>query len=55
MTDETIEAIRTLIRAELRRCGLRPPAPPGPVAWRWDADRDEWLVVLDQEPAAAVP
>ena len=35
VTDDTLEAIRALIRSELRRCGLRPPSPPGPGAWRW--------------------
>jgi hypothetical protein len=28
----TLDTLRTLIRAELRRCGLRPPTPPGPGA-----------------------
>jgi hypothetical protein len=50
MTDETLAAIRTLIRAELRRCELRPPTPPAPGVWRWDAERDEWTALLETTP-----
>ena len=55
VTDDTLEAIRALIPSELRRCGLRPPTPPGPGAWRWDAERDEWISLVDQEPSAPIP
>lgn len=34
-----------IVRAELRRCGLRPPAPAGPGVWEWDAAADAWVEV----------
>jgi len=32
MSDPTaaLEAVRQVVRDELRRCGIRPPSPPGP-------------------------
>jgi hypothetical protein len=51
----TMDAIRTLIRGELRRCGLRPPTPRGPGAWRWDAARDEWIALVPPDAATAAP
>ena len=47
MQAETLDAIRTLIRAELRRVGLRPPPATGPGAWRWDSAAACWLSLLD--------
>ena len=46
------DAIRGLIRADLRRCELRPPAPSGPGSWRWDPERDEWIAVSEREAVA---
>jgi hypothetical protein len=43
--------VRGLLRAELRRCGLRPPTPPGPGVWRWCAERDEWVTLMEPAPA----
>lgn len=41
---ERLEAMLTrIVRAELRRCGIRPAAPTGPGAWRWDAEADAWV------------
>lgn len=34
--------VREAVRAELRRCGLRPPCPDG-VSHRWDAEADAWV------------
>ena len=50
MHNETLDAIRGLIRSELRRGGLRPPLPPGPGVWRWCDERDEWIPLLGPEP-----
>ena len=53
MQADIVNAIRGLIRAELRRCELRPPAPSGPGAWRWDPERDEWIALLEPEEVAS--
>jgi hypothetical protein len=55
MTAEDLEAIGQVVRAELRRCGLRPPTPPEPGVWRWDAGRDEWVPVPSTPEAATSP
>jgi hypothetical protein len=46
MSAATLEAIRGLIRSELRRCGLRPPMPDNLGAYRWDGNRDQWIPLL---------
>ena len=40
--DDQIEAIRGVIREELRRVGLRPPLPSAYGVWRWNAAADAW-------------
>ena len=47
MTPDDLEAIRQVIREELRQCGLRPEAPAGPGVWRFNPSADVW------EPAAS--
>lgn len=42
MTPADLEAIRDVIRDELRRCGIRPPLPSDFGAYRWDAETDTW-------------
>ena len=51
MTPDELEAIRQVIREELRRCGLRPEAPAGPGVWRFNPAEDSWQPVL-APPAA---
>lgn len=50
MTAAELEAIRQVVREELRRCGLMPPRPTWTPAsdagksWQWDKERDEWVL-----------
>ncbi len=53
MTPEDIEAVRQVIREELRAAGLRRPMPDGLGLWGWDAQRDAW--VPRGGPAASPP
>ena len=48
-------AIRRLIRAELRRCGLRPPSPPGCGVWTWSAEADAWIALPPPDSPARPP
>jgi hypothetical protein len=47
-----LEAFRAVVRAELRRVGLRPPTPPGLGMWTWDAEADAWRAVDAKEDDA---
>ena len=55
MSAETLGAIRGLIRAELRRCGLRPPSPSGLGTWRWSDAEDAWIPVGRPDAPARPP
>ena len=55
MDSADLEGVRQVIREELRRCGLRPVLPLGPGAWIWNAERDEWVVVLPVPESALMP
>ena len=50
MSAAELEAVRQVVREELRRCGLRPVLPAGPGAWVWSEARDEWVEVLASAP-----
>ena len=52
LSPEDLEAIGQVVRAELRACGIRPPAPPG-LAHRWDTERDQWVTPPDEPGGAA--
>ena len=47
MSAADLEAIRQVVREELRRCGMRPEVPAGPGVWRFNPSADVW------EPAAS--
>lgn len=51
MTPEDLEALRDLVRRELRAVGLRPTLPAGTGAWRWDAAADQWRPVAGPDAA----
>jgi hypothetical protein len=56
LTAPELEAlVAQVVRAELRRLGLRPPAPPGLGCWRWSAEADEWQPVGGPETAQDAP
>jgi hypothetical protein len=60
MTDAALAAlieplVRQAVRAELRACGIRPPAPAGPGAWSWDAAADAWVAVPPFLPSPETP
>ena len=52
MEPEDLEAVRQVVRAELRAAGLRRPMPDGLGAWRWDPAADDWIAVTSPDSLA---
>ena len=52
VSPEDLEAVRQVVRTELRAAGLRRPMPDGLGVWRWSAEADDWIAVHSEATPA---
>lgn len=52
---ELVDAIRQVVRAELRAAGLRRPTPDGLGIWHWNAEADAWVAVDTPDAPVSPP